>query len=74
MSVFELQYLEWFCASAEMEIVCVRKEGKRDVRGRNMSFLAESMKVPEAEVNPIMYPFGRRIIKAIYHDFHYAAS
>ena len=54
MSVFELQCLEWFCGSAEMEIVCVRKEEKRDIKGRNMSLLVESMNVPEVEVNPIM--------------------
>lgn len=74
MSAFELQCLKWFCSAAEMEIVHMRKDGKRHIKGRNMSFLVESMNVSEVEVNPIMWPFGGRIIKSIYHDFHCIAS
>jgi len=37
-----------------MEIVCVRREAKRDIKGRNMSLLVESVNAPEVEASPIM--------------------
>lgn len=37
-------------------------------------FFVESVNVPKIEVNPIMYPVGGWIIKAIYYGFHCIAS